>query len=154
MIRLKHILAEIGEANATPYPYRMYREEAYFETEGGTMYQVLFPHGSDDVMEIAFATRNRHGEWDHDVETSEGDVYRVMSTIVDIARKAVELRRPKMVVFGVAKSDPRRMRLYKAYVLRVMHGYSVSQETASFMELERDDSSGTRFDWTGIKNKF
>jgi hypothetical protein len=153
MIRLKHILAEIGEASATPYPYNMYNGEAYFETEGGTMYQVSFPYGSDEGMEIAFATQNSQGGWDHDVETAESDVYRVMSTIVEIARKAVEKWRPETVVFGVAKSDPRRMRLYRAYVLRALRGYSISQETASYMELERDGGSGTQYDWTGIKDK-
>lgn len=153
MIRLRRILAEIGEASATPYPYTMYNTEAYFETEGGTMYQVEFSAGSDEVMEIAFATRAPQGGWMHDVETAESDVYRVMSTIVDIARRAVEKRQPETVVFGVAKSDPRRMRLYRAYVLRALRGYSVSQETPSFMELQRDGSSGTQFDWTGIRNR-
>ena len=117
------------------------------------MYQVSFPYGSDEVMEIAFATQNPQGGWDHDVETAESDVYRVMSTIVEIARKAVEKWRPETVVFGVAKSDPRRMRLYRAYVLRALRGYSISQETASYMELERDGGSGTSYDWTGIKDK-
>lgn len=153
MIRLKHILAEIGEASAIPYPYNMYNGEAYFETQGGNMYRVTFPYGSDEVMEIAFATQNAQGGWDYDVETAEGDIYRVMSTITNIAREAVDRIQPKAVVFGVSKSDPRRMRLYRAYVQRALTGYHVTAETASYMEFERAGFGGAEFDWTGIKNK-
>jgi hypothetical protein len=157
MIQLKHILAEIGEATAPPYPYNMYRDEAYFKTQRGTLYQVSFPYGSDDVMEIAFATKDPNGEsetgWSYDVETAESDTYRVMSTIMEIVRKAVDKIHPGTVVFGVAKSDPRRMRLYRAYMLRAMQGYSVSEETVSHIELIRNNSADTQFDWTGIKNK-
>lgn len=153
MIRLKHILAEIGEASLTPYPYHMYNGEAYFETAAGTMYRVNFDHGSDDVMEIAFSTQNPQGGWEHDVETAESDVYRIMSTVVAIVRKAVDKQRPSQILFGVAKSDPRRMQLYRAFVLKALHGYSISQETASFMQLQRDGSLASRFDWTGTRGK-
>jgi hypothetical protein len=155
MIRLKHILAEIGEANATPYPYKMHNGEAYFETAGGTMYQVTFPYGSDEVMEVAFAAQGSDGRFEHDTETAESDVYRVMSTVIDIVKRAVEKLRPTQIVFGVAKSDPRRMRLYRSYVTRGLTQYEVTAETASFLELTRRAKRGffDRFDWTGIKNK-
>jgi hypothetical protein len=155
MIRLKHILAEIGEGNATPYPFQMYNGEAYFETAGGTMYQVTFPYGSDEIMEISFAVKGIDGRFEHDIETAESDVYRVMSTIVEIAKRAVEKLHPTQIVFGVAKSDPRRMRLYRAYVMRGLPAYEVTAETASFLELTRRAKRGffDRFDWTGIKDK-
>ena len=154
MIRLKHILAEIGEASATPYPYKMYNGEAYFETTGGTIYQVSYPYGSDEIMEIAFAAQGKDGRFEHDVETAESDVYRVMSTVIAIAAKAVEKYRPTQIVFGVAKSDPRRMRLYRSYVQRALPAYEVTAETASFMELSKRARRSwmDRFDWTGVKD--
>ena len=155
MIRLKQLLAEIGEGSATPYPFQMYNGEAYFETAGGTMYQVTFPYGSDEIMEISFAVKGVDGRFEHDTETAESDVYRVMSTVIDIVKRAVEKLRPTQIVFGVAKSDPRRMRLYRAYVMRGLPAYEVTAETASFLELTRRAKRGffDRFDWTGIKDK-
>ncbi len=155
MIRLKHLLAEIGEATATPYEhsYNKHLGESYFTTEDGTQYKVTF-HTFKQTMEIAFGVVVGLGDrMDYEIEPNKGNLYRVMSTVIKIVRQAIYDIKPKQITFGVSKSDPRRMKMYKKYIINNLKGYSVIKDDNSILVLQRDGASITRFDWTGIKDK-
>jgi hypothetical protein len=70
-------------------------------------------------------------------------MYRVMSTIMKIIRQAISDFKPNQIVFGAAKSDPRRMNMYRKYAINNLKGYSVVQDGGNILTLQRD-SLGTK----------
>jgi len=139
-MNLIDILYEIGEASATPYEYkyRPHIQEAYFTTDEGTHYKVKFGVGSDKEMEITFGVVDESDDINYEIDTNEGNLFRVMSTIMKIINQAVSEFKPDQIVFGAAKSDPRRMNMYRKYLESNLKGYSIIKDSNSVMLLQRD----------------
>jgi len=162
MIKMKHLLQEIGEANTEPYAYRLdfTINQAHFRTDAGTLYEVDFRSDSRSVMEIHFAVVDDAGRRDQESETNEGVALRVMSTITQIIRRAVDRIMPREIVISAAKSDQRRMRLYRQYVAKNLTGYDEVQGDAAWSTYRKTPKFNlmgvwqrrTRYDATGIKD--
>jgi hypothetical protein len=137
-MKLLDILREIGEASATPYEYTYngVLRAAYFTTEDDIQYKVTFGTFDND-MEIAFGVVDGSDVMDYEIDTNKGNMYRVMSTVMKIIRQAVSEFKPKQIMFGAAKSDPRRMKMYKKYVANVLKDYSVVQDSSDILVLQR-----------------
>jgi len=143
-MKLIDILHEIGEASAIPYEYKYYKplQSAYFTTNEGTNYKVTFGISGKD-MEIAFGVVDESDNINYEIDTNKGNMYRVMSTIMKIIRQAISDFKPNQIVFGAAKSDPRRMNMYRKYAINNLKGYSVVQDGGNILTLQRD-SLGTK----------
>lgn len=142
MIKLGDILKEIGDAGSSVYgdlkptltthdwltngSYYKYE----FTTESGLEYVVhivksVVAYQKRPIMNtefvVAFEVKGK--EWE--TETNKGELYKVMATVVNFAKKVVESdksmkdKTQKVIVFVPAKKekeDNRRLNLYKAYV--------------------------------------
>ncbi len=117
---------EIGDASAKPYKYKKdkdYDEEWHFTTDSNIEYSVTM-HTQEDpnkVATIEYAIKTAPGRWSHTEVVNRGEVYRVMATIVSIAKDALKADKDiKTIEFSGSKSDgpddQRRNNLYKAYV--------------------------------------
>lgn len=173
MIRLKTLLQEIGEANTEAYAYRIdfNTKTAQFRTASGLVYEVAFIVDPQGIMEVHFGVMDASGHVQQRIETNAGELYRVMSTVVTIIRKAVDRLAPRGIFVSAAKSDDRRLRLYKRYIATHLSGYEEDTEysdgpgqyeTAALYRKQRAFNTDaivgfwrklTRFDWTGIKDK-
>jgi hypothetical protein len=159
---MKHILQEIGEATLEPYAYRINFtiNQAHFRTDAATQYEVDFRTDVQGVMEIHFAVIDDSGRPDQYTETNEGVTLRVMSTITSIIKKAVARLSPREIVISAAKSDQRRMRLYRQYIAKHLTGYDeVASDAAwsTYKKTPKFDLMGiwkrsTQYDATGIKD--
>lgn len=140
-MKLLDILREIGEASSTPYEYKYDRtlKAAYFTTEDGTLYKVTFGGLSSNDMEIRFGVTDGSDNMDYEIDTNKGNLYRVMSTVIKIVRQAVSEFKPSYISFASAKSDPRRMNMYKKYITNNLNGYSVVGDASGVLTLKRDN---------------
>ena len=129
-MKLIDILLEIGEASSKPYEYNYIPSQrvAYFDTDKGTHYKVAFGMDYDKEMEIAFGVVDGRDIMDYEIDTNEGNLFRVMSTIMKIINQAVSKLKPNKIIFGAAKSDPRRMNMYRKYVTNNLKGYYIVQD--------------------------
>jgi len=145
-MKLTDILREIGEASSTPYEYEYIKQlnSAYFTTDKGTQYKVKFGvDPSDKQMEIVFGVVDDSDNMNYEIDTNEGNLFRVMSTIMKIINQAVSDLKPNQIVFGAAKSDPRRMNMYRKYAINNLKGYSVVQDANDVLVLQRDSLGKT-----------
>jgi hypothetical protein len=140
-MKLTDILREIGEASSSPYKYKYIKEtkEAYFTTDEGTQYKVSFwVDPTDKQMEIRFGVVDSSDNMDYEIDTNEGNLFRVMSTIMKIINQAVSELKPNTILFSAAKSDPRRMNMYRKYITTNLKEYSIVQDMGGVMVLQRD----------------
>jgi hypothetical protein len=142
VIKLTDILKEIGDASSTVYGdleptwanHDWLTNNGYykyeFTTESGLEYAVhilksVVAYEKRPVMTtefiVAFEVKGRGWE----TETNKGELYKVMATVVNFAKKVVESdksmkdKTQKVIVFVPAKKDKednRRLNLYMAYV--------------------------------------
>ena len=163
MIKMKHILQEIGEATLEPYAYRINFtiNQAHFRTAAATQYEVDFRTDVRGTMEIHFAVIDAaSGRPDQYTETNEGVALRVMSTITAIIKQAVARLSPREIVISAAKSYQRRMRLYRQYVAKHLTGYdevAADEAWSTYQKTPKFDLMGiwkrrTQYDATGIKD--
>jgi hypothetical protein len=138
-MKLTDILREIGEASSIPYEYKYSGDfrEAYFTTDKGTQYKVSFGDEYGE-MEIAFGTVDGSDNINYEIDTNEANIFRVMSTVMKIINQAIAEFKPKTIVFGASKSDPRRMNMYRKYAVNNLKGYSVVQDAHDVLVLQRD----------------
>jgi len=165
MILLKTLLQEIGEANIAPYAYRLdfNSNQATFQTDANTLYQVDFPVDTKGVMDIRFGLLAPNGIVDTHTNTEEGVPLRIMSTVTTIINKALDQLTPNVILVSASKHDARRMALYRRYITQHLLGYTQddSLSSAAYATYRKDrafDPIGlwrkiTSFDWTGIKDK-
>ena len=137
MIKLIDILKEIGEISSQPYEYSYdgpnYR--AYFTTEYNTKYKVIFKM-VDGRMDISFGViYDSDDDPDYEVITNKGNMYRVMSTIINILNRATSEFKPDEIKFD---SDNRRIKLYKNYIEKNLKGYSITKETPFNLLFQRN----------------
>ena len=81
----------------------------YFTTDKDAQYEVRFGRRQDNILHatIVFGVINDEYEGEEYVETNDGDLYRVMATIVQVVRIFMT-QHPKMVTYeftGIAKES-------------------------------------------------
>lgn len=98
----------------------------FFTTDSGVKYEVRFGRRKDNILHatIVFGVINDEFEGEEYVETNRGEVYRVMSTLVQVIRIFMT-EHPKVMIYeftGIAKEgEPdegatARTNLYKRYL--------------------------------------
>src|SRR5687767_3220482 len=101
----------------------------YFTTESGVQYEVRFGRRQDNILHatIVFGVINDEYEGEEYVVTNKGDLYRVMSTVVEVIKMFMK-EHPKIMFYeftGVAKEgedengDTVRINLYRRYLPRI-----------------------------------
>ena len=143
------IIAEVGEGTAQPYEYRKikasteYKAEYEFQSDSGTKYLIAI-HKDDDPYQagsnefdydISFGVEFKIGPdkttVSFDKEVNKGEMYRVMSTVLDATKKELATDQAEGKIINtifisptkrsddegeVDYSDNRRSKLYQAYV--------------------------------------
>ena len=138
MIKFINILKELGEISVTPYEYdyNKSKHKAFFTTEDGTKYVVYFDI-SEGEMKVDFGVLYEEDDEDDDVDfeikTNKGNIYRIMSTVISIIRKALSDFKPNQIEIS---SDPKRIRLYKIYI-KNLDGYILTKEDTFNLILQR-----------------
>lgn len=101
----------------------------YFTTDAGVNYEVRFGRRQDNILHatIVFGVTNDEYEGEEYTVTNKGELYRVMTTIVDVV-KMFMVEHPKMITYeftGLAKDDEpedkltSRINLYKRYLPKI-----------------------------------
>ena len=137
MIKLKDILAEVGEATAKPYKYKVdfeetdpgYEEIQYeFKTDSGLDYSINIaqtkPLRNKEDVRLIVAYKTKSGTYNTD--TNKGEQFRIMATVV-AAVKEYLAKAPNAteISFTPSKADEgdlRRANLYKAYITKQIPG--------------------------------
>lgn len=145
-MKLLDILKEIGEGSKSPYVYRKTSSSDLdystfrFTTEENVVYEMTinkYKNTSKKLVdyEVEFGlvkskSRGTLTKIDYkstSKDTKTGNVYRIMSTVVDIIKKEMALDKKEFdytltkIVFSPTKeneSDDRRLKLYAAYIKR------------------------------------
>ena len=145
MIKLKNILLEIGEGSAKPYKFQTVQDQpddtdhtrrVSFKTEDGDDYQVeLHAYWGDGYIADTFGSHisidffidHGLGSRDADVVVNKGRLFRVMSTVVQIAREFMDDLNYEEKGIDTLRIEPtkttddddhRRAKLYMAYIKR------------------------------------
>ena len=143
MIKLRDILKEVGEGTATPYKWKKVftKEDTVFfafKTDQGTSYKValenyVYEDFHDDnkelpAIEVSFgiipgAEPNMYGDYTGDMFTvsNKGEMYRVMSTIVNIIKDYIKRNdNIKAIIYEPIKKEGekgfKRNDLYMAFI--------------------------------------
>lgn len=105
------------------------KTEVYFETEKGTEYKVSIGHSLavDGAIELGFSMRKDGGYWTSDI-TNVGDQFRVLATIVEVAREYLEKYKPKTIVFRADANQPTRVKLYRRLAQYVERAFGYKQD--------------------------
>jgi hypothetical protein len=101
----------------------------YFTTDSGVNYEVRFGRRQDNILHatIVFGVTNEEYEGEEYTVTNKGELYRVMTTIVEVV-KMFMAEHPKMISYeftGLAKegesenTSSKRINLYKRYLPRI-----------------------------------
>jgi hypothetical protein len=133
---LKNILKEVGEATLEPYPWKKSKVKDGitfydFETDLGSIYKVSldrfmydnFPKINEEIpaIEVIFAVDEGKKNYSTSKITNKGEMYRVMSTIVNIIKSFI-LKNPeiKVIMYSPTKKEgeknSKRGELYKAFI--------------------------------------
>lgn len=101
----------------------------YFTTDSDVNYEVRFGRRQDNILHatIVFGVTNDEYEGEEYTVTNKGELYRVMTTIVDVVKMFMK-EHPKMIAYeftGLAKEGESedkltsRINLYKRYLPRI-----------------------------------
>jgi hypothetical protein len=147
----EQMINEIGEASSKGFDWewdnfskKNYKATgeliATFKTDNET-YEVKIErevggtHGPDAyVLGFGVSTGGYHNV-DYDVEVNKGEMFNVLSTVVNIIKKAVDMLDPRLLIIVPSKADKkdsRRLRLYKAYIRKQIPNASVKVEVKEF----------------------
>ena len=138
MIKFINILKELGEISVTPYEYDYdkSKHKAFFTTEDGTKYVVYFDISKEEMKDdfgVLYEEDDEDDDVDFEIKTSKGNIYRIMSTVISIIRKALSDFKPNQIKIS---SDPKRIRLYKIYI-KNLNGYILTKEDTFNLILQR-----------------
>ena len=171
MIKLKSILAEIGDMSVPGYhwttstvPSNSTSDNTYkFKSKSGLTYEVLFS-GRYGLYDVSFYTISDDG---HESGTSQvtnmGEQYAIMSTVVDIIQdfrkeapehiEQLDILPDKSGYDYSGFDNNRRYKMYAAYIekLRWSLGVKDVEYQADGLTIYFDDDH--QFDSTGIKDK-
>ena len=135
-MKLIDILKEIGDASKEPYgPIDVITDDEAerqygFSTDSGTIYEVkveTFYQGPTRpvIARVLFGIIEQDGDISYDAQTGENDIYRIMSTIVEIVKKDLKSNHADIIEFSPSKregdkdKDPMsnvRTKLYSKYI--------------------------------------
>jgi len=124
MIKLIDLLKEVGDATSKPYKYDLYSVfndmRVYgFDTDKDTMYTVelVQPTDKNNTLDVSFYPVDEEDpdKEDFTVNTNKGELYRVMSTVVDIVRKNLE-KHPEIEELEFTPTSLTRRSLYISYI--------------------------------------
>ena len=135
MIKLKDILKEVGEATSAPYKWKKAstkRRTVFFTftTDQDTSYKValenyIYEDFHDDnkelpAIEVTFGIKE-NGAYSPTTVTNKGEMYRVMSTIVDIIKDYIKRNdNIKAIIYEPIKKEGekgfKRNDLYMAFI--------------------------------------
>lgn len=141
MIKLKNILKEIGEATTKPYPWKKASKKEdvvffTFMTDQGTIYKVAldnyiyedFHEGNKEypAIEVSFGIKEK-GKYSTTAVSNKGEIYRVMSTIVDIIKDYLKRNNTiKAIIYTPIKKEDdtgyKRNNLYMAFIKKQIPG--------------------------------
>jgi hypothetical protein len=120
-------LNEIGEGTK-PFSWKFNGKDSAgnyfysFDTDNST-YDVAIADLEDGMYELSFNTISKDGDPDVSLDTNEGVPFRVLSTVVEIAKDFLQKVNPYIVIFRPIKTketnkqnDTRRYKLYGAYL--------------------------------------
>ena len=79
------------------------------------------------TIELGFAMRGKSLDWTSDI-TEAGDQFRVLATVVEVARDYLEKYKPKTIVFRADDSQPTRVKLYKRLAQYVERAFGYKQD--------------------------
>ena len=121
----------MGEANLKPYKWEEVDVEGYFVytrfmTDSETQYDVdikstvYFPPGQMDsvpALEIEFSAKPKGAEGSSaKIVVNKGEMYRVMSTIVNIIKKYIKNLKPKPLFTPLLKNQVRKILALKEII--------------------------------------
>jgi hypothetical protein len=139
---------EVGEANLTPYKWEEVDREGYyvytrFVTDSETQYDVdikstvYFPPGQMEpqpALEIEFTAKLKDAEGSSaKIVVNKGEMYRVMSTIVDIIKKYIKKSKAQAIIYSPSKKSSeenfgtQRDNLYRAFISKAFPGTTFKQ---------------------------
>jgi hypothetical protein len=139
---------EVGEANLKPYKWEEVDREGYyvytrFVTDSETQYDVdikstiYFPPGQMDsqpALEIEFSAKPKGAEGSSaKIVVNKGEMYRVMSTIVDIIKKYIKKSKTQAIIYSPSKKSDeesfgtQRDNLYRAFISKAFPGTTFKQ---------------------------
>ena len=146
---LKEVMAEIGDASKEPYgPIDTITDDEAerqygFSTDSGTIYEVKVEtfyrgEGKPVIARVSFGIIGPDGDLSYDAQTGESDIYRIMSTIVEIVKKDLKSNDADIIEFSPSKrkgdkdQDPMsnvRTQLYSRYIKGQFPNAEVTQTT-------------------------
>ena len=135
MIKLKEILKEVGEATTTPYKWKKASTKENtvfftFTTDQDTSYKValenyIYEDFHDDnkeypAIDVSFGIKEK-GKYSPSTVTNKGEMYRVMSTIVNIIKDYLNRNKMiKVIMYEPLKKEGekgfKRNDLYMAFI--------------------------------------
>ena len=142
------MMNEVGEANLKPYKWEEIDAEGYyvytrFITDSETQYDVdikstiYFPEGqmeSRPALEIEFSAKPKGAEGSSaKIVVNKGEMYRVMSTIVNIIKKYIKKSRAEAIIYSPSKKSSeenfgtQRDNLYRAFISKAFPGTTFKQ---------------------------
>ena len=139
---------EVGEANLTPYKWKEIDRESYyvytrFITDSETQYDVdlkTTTYIDNDLnnlraLEIEFTAKPKGAEGSSaKIVINKGEMYKVMSTIVDIVKKYIKKSKSQAILYSPSKKSDeenfgtQRDNLYRAFISKAFPGVKFEQE--------------------------
>jgi hypothetical protein len=139
---------EVGEANLKPYKWKEVDRESYFVytrfvTDSETQYDVDLKstnYVDDDLnnlraLEIEFTAKPKGAEGSSaKIVVNKGEMYKVMSTIVDIVKKYIKKSKSQAILYSPSKKSDeenfgtQRDNLYRAFISKAFPGVKFEQE--------------------------
>ena len=126
-------LEEVGEASAQTYPFdfdgqfKDIDDINYifsFETDSGYFYEVTFEQVDDNIVNVSFgATKDKLTPRASNIITNEGELYKVMSTVIAISKEFVRMYPQYTTIIykpnkkeGESKFLNKRDRIYRLFI--------------------------------------
>ena len=136
------LVFEVGEANLKPYKWEEVDREGYyvytqFTTDSETQYDVdltTTTYTDDDLnnlraLEIEFTAKPKDAEGSSaKIVVNKGEMYKVMSTIVDIVKKYIKKSKTQAIIYSPSKKSSeedfgsQRDNLYRAFISKAIPG--------------------------------
>jgi hypothetical protein len=144
MIKLINLLSEVGDATSKPYRSDLYNisgdTKVYgFTTDKGTMYTVELVQATDknNILDVSFYPVDEEDpdKEDFTVNTNKGELYRVMSTVVDIVRKNLE-KHPEIKELEFTPTSLTRSSLYISYIKHAFPQATVTNTEGNTLQVK------------------
>jgi hypothetical protein len=144
MIKLVDLLREVGDATAKPYRSDLFTvsqdTKVYgFTTDKGTMYTVELVQSTDknNILDVSFYPVDEEDpdKEDFTVNTNKGELYRVMSTVVDIVKKNLQ-KHPEIEELEFTPTSLTRSSLYISYIKHAFPQATVTNTEGNTLQVK------------------